>query len=150
MLVFLSGSKNLKLAAMIIAADWVVSNALYYFLSDSAVNVIAPMNIVVLGLFYTLWRSERLNGAFIHKIFFGYYCLYLVVNLWHLLGRFFFPETLTASYYFSLAASNGVFILIVATLWLFGVLKFLDNNAKGGLMGVYQRNIGTWRRWFGR
>ncbi len=132
-----------------VGADWVLSNLFYYWLSDAAVNLIAPMNIVVLGLFLTFWRSPTLNGRFIHKIFFAFYCLYLIVNLWHLLGRYLFPETLVASYYFSLAASNGVFMALVATLWLFSILKFLDNHAEGGLAGVYTRNIGKWRKWFG-
>ncbi len=145
----LSGSKNLKLAAAVIAADWALSNTFYYFFSAAAVNLIAPTNFIVLGLFFTFWRSKRLNGAFIHKIFFSYYSLYLIINMWHLLGRFFFPETLTANYYFSLAASNIVFILIVLTMWLFAILKFLDNHSEGGLMGVFERNIHNWRKWFG-
>ena len=39
--------------------------------------------------------------------------------------------------------------MIVSTLWLLAILKFLDNHAEGGLMGVYGRNIDNWRRWFG-
>ncbi len=139
----------MRLAAVVIAADWLISNGLYYVMGNAAVNFIAPMNIVVLGLFMTFWRTKRLNGAFIHKSFFFYYCLYLAVNLWHLLGRLFFPDTLAANYYFSLAASNYIFIFIVATLWLFSSLKFVDNHAEGGLMGVFERNIGQWRKWFG-
>ncbi|PQA88028.1 hypothetical protein [Hyphococcus luteus] len=132
-----------------IAADWALSNVFYYFLNNAAVNLIAPVSILVLALFWSLWHAKSLNGAFIHRTFFSYYALYFLINLWHLLGRFFFPETLTANYVFSLAASNGVFILILVTLWLFAILKFLDRHAEGGLMGVYERNIGKWRKWFG-
>lgn len=139
----------MRLAAAVIAADWALSNIFYYLWSDAAVNVIAPMNILVLGLFLTFWRSPGLNGAFIHKIFFFYYCLYLLVNFWHLLGRVFFPQTFAAQYNFSLAASNVIFILIVTTLWLFSSLKFVDNYAEGGLPGVFERNIAKWRKWFG-
>ena len=139
----------MRLAAAVVGADWIVSNLLFQLMGGAAVNVIAPMNILVLGLFLTFWRMKSLNGAFIHKTFFSYYCLYLVVNLWHLAGRFFFPEAFAASYYFSLAASNLIFILIVVTLWFFSSLKFVDNYAEGGLMGVFERNIGKWRKWFG-
>lgn len=139
----------MRLAATVVAADWLASNLLFQLMGQASVNVIAPMNIVVLGVFLTFWRMKSLNGAFIHKIFFSYYCLYLLVNFWHLLGRAFFPETLSASYYFSLAASNLVFILIVMTLWLFSSLKFVDRYAEGGLMGVFERNIAKWRKWFG-
>lgn len=149
MLAILSGSKNLRLASVVIFADWSFGNICYYYLGNAAVNLIAPSGIVVLGIFYTLWRSKTLNGTFIHKIFFTYYSFFLVINSWHLLGRFFFPETLVANYYFSLAASNIVFILLVSTLWFFSILKFLDNHAEGGLMGVYERNIDKWRGWFG-
>ncbi len=117
-------------------------------MKNAAVNLIAPMNIIVLGLFLTFWQTKSLKGVTIHRTFFIYYTLYLGVNLWHLLGRLFFPETLTAKYKFSAYASNGVFILIVGTMWLLAVLKFLDNNSNGGLMGVYERNIGKWRKWF--
>jgi len=134
---------------MVIAADWLLSNIFFMLFRNAAVNFIAPMGIIVLALFYTFWKTKSLNGAFIHKIFFGYYFLYFLINLWHLLGRFFFPETLSAKYYFSLAASNGVFILIVGTMWLFAILKFLDNNVDGGLLGLFDRNIHKWRRWFG-
>ena len=139
----------MRLAAAVIAGDWALSNFFYYLWSDAAVNVIAPMNILVLGLFLTFWRAKSLNGAFIHKTFFFYYCLYLLVNFWHLLGRFAFPQTFAAQYNFSLAASNVIFILIVTTLWLFSSLKFVDNHAEGGLAGVFERNIGKWRKWFG-
>ncbi len=139
----------MRLAAMVLGADWIVSNLLVHFMGSAAVNVIAPMNILVLGLFLTFWRAKSLNGAFIHKTFFFYYCLYLLVNFWHLLGRYFFSDTLAATHYFALAASNLVFILIVATLWLFSSLKFVDNYAEGGLMGVFERNIAKWRKWFG-
>lgn len=139
----------MRLAAAVIAADWLLSNLFFRLMGTASVNVIAPMNILVLGLFLTFWRMKSLNGAFIHKTFFFYYCLYLLVNFWHLAGRVFFPETLSATYYFSLAASNLVFILIVVTLWLFSSLKFVDNYAEGGLMGVFERNIEKWRKWFG-
>ncbi len=134
---------------MVIVADWALANSFFYWLGAASVNLIAPMSIVILALFYSFWRSKSLNGAFIHKIFFSYYVLYFAINCWHLLARYFFPETFVANYYFSIAASNGVFILIVTTLWVFAILKFLDNNAEGGLMGVYKRNINDWRRWFG-
>ncbi len=134
---------------MVIVADWVLANSFFYLMGAASVNLIAPMSIVILALFYAFWRSKSLNGAFIHKIFFSYYALYFAINLWHILARYFSPETFVANYYFSIAASNGVFILIVSTLWLFAILKFLDNNAEGGLMGVYERNIADWRRWFG-
>ena len=140
----------MRLAASVVGADWIASNLLFHYMGTASVNVIAPMNILVLGLFLTFWRMKSLNGAFIHKIFFFYYCLYLLVNFWHLTGRMFFPETLSATYYFSLAASNLIFILIVSTLWLFSSLKFVDRYAEGGLMGVFGRNIGKWRKWFGR
>lgn len=134
---------------MVIVADWIVANSLYYWIGAASVNFIAPMSIVILALFFSFWRSKSLNGAFIHKIFFSFYVLYFAINLWHLVARLFFPEAFAANYYFSIAASNGVFILIVSTLWLFATLKFLDNHATGGLMGVYERNIEKWRRWFG-
>ena len=134
---------------MVIVADWVLANSFYYWIGEASVNFIAPMSIVILALFYSFWRSKSLNGAFIHKIFFSFYILYFAINLWHLSARYFFPEAFAANYYFSIAASNGVFILIVSTLWLFASLKFLDNHADGGLMGVYERNIEKWRRWFG-
>lgn len=134
---------------MVIAADWTLSNIFYYLWSNAAVNVIAPMTILVLALFFKFWRTKSLNGAFIHKTFFFYYCLYMLINIWHLLGRFFFPETLSANFVFSLIASNIVFVLIVITLWFLAVLKFLDNNADGGLPGVFERNIHKWRKWFG-
>ena len=139
----------MRLAAAVIAVDWLLSNLLFQQMGAASVNIIAPMNIIVLGLFATFWRMKSLNGAFIHKIFFFYYGLYLLVNGWHLLGRFFFPETLSATYYFSLAASNVVFILIVITLWLFSSLKFVDRYAEGGLMGVFERTIEKWRKWMG-
>ena len=117
-------------------------------MADAAVKLIAPMNIIVLGLFLTFWQSKSLNGAFIHRTFFIYYVLYLVINMWHLSGRFFFPETFTASNYFSLAASNVIFWFILATMGGLAILKFLDNYSAGGLMGVFERNIGKWRKWF--
>lgn len=117
-------------------------------MKNAAVNLIAPMNIIILGLFLTFWKSKSLNGATIHKTFFLYYVLYLAVNLWHLLGRLFFPETLTAQYKFPAYASNGVFILIIGTMWILAILKTLDNYSDGGLMGVYERNIAKWRKWF--
>jgi len=134
---------------MVIAADWSISNVLYYWFGGASVNFIAPMSILILALFYSFWRSKSLNGAFIHKFFFGYYTLYFLINLWHIVARYIFPETFAATYYFSAAASNIVFILIVSTMWLFAVLKFLDNHSEGGLMGVYERNIDKWRRLFG-
>lgn len=139
----------MRLASLIIVGHWVYANASFYILGNAAVNFIAPLMIAILVGFYFLWRSPSLNGAFIHKIFFTYYFFYFLINIWHFLGRVLFPETFVATYWFSLAASNGVFILIVTTLWLFAILKFLDNNAEGGLMGVYERNIENWRRWFG-
>ena len=111
-------------------------------------NLIAPISILVLALFWRFWHSKTLNGKFIHRTFFAYYALYFLINLWHLLGRFFFPETLTANYKFSLIASNAIFILILLTMWILAILKFLDNNSDGGLMGVFNRNIGKWRKWF--
>ncbi len=125
-----------------------LSNSFYYFMSGAAVNLIAPMNIIVLGLFLTFWKTKSLNGAFIHRTFFIYYGLYFLINSWHLLGRLFFPDTLTATYYFSIIASNVVFILIVITMWGLAILKFLDNNSDGGLKGVFDRNIDKWRKWF--
>lgn len=148
-LCFASGSRNLRLAAGVIAIDWAASNFLFRFLAGESVNYIAPMNILVLGAFYAFWRSPTLNGAFIHRVFFLYYCLYLLLSLWHLFGRFFFPETLLATFYFAQVTANLVFIAVVSTLWLFGALKILDSRATGGLMGVYERNIEKWRRWFG-
>ncbi|WDI32972.1 hypothetical protein PUV54_07145 [Hyphococcus flavus] len=134
---------------MVIVAHWTLANVLYYFFKNGAVNYIAPFIIIFLALFYTFSKSKTLNGAFIHRVFFGYYSLYFLINLWHLLGRFLFPETLLANYWFSLAASNIVFILIVLTMWGLAILKFLDNHSDGGLMGVYKRNIHHWRKWFG-
>ncbi len=134
---------------MVIAANWVFDNTAYYFFNTAAVNIIAPVGILVLALFWRFWHSKSLNGAFIHRTFFIYYSLYLAINVWHLLGRFFYPETLAANYYFSLAASNVIFILIVTTMWILAILKFLDNHSEGGLMGVFERNIGRWRKWFG-
>lgn len=139
----------MRLAAAVIAADWTWANLAYYWLGPAAVNVLAPSTIIVLGLFMTFWRSKRLKGPFIHKTFFFYYCLYLAVYSWTLLGRFFFPDTLAATNYFALAAPNGIFILLVLTLWLFSILKFIDNHYDGGLMGVFERNIAKWRKWFG-
>ncbi len=139
----------MRLAALVILADWGLANIFYFWMGAASVNIVAPMSVAVLALFFTFWRSKSLNGAFIHKIFFSYYVLYFAINLWHLLARYFFPEALAANYYFSLAASNGVFIIIVSTLWLFAILKFLDNYAEEGLMGIFDRNIEKWRRWFG-
>lgn len=133
---------------MVILADWILSNTFYYFLKGAAINLIAPMNILILGLFWQFWNTKSLNGAFIHRTFFFYYSLYLVTNLWHLLGRFFFPDTLSATYYFATVLINIVFVLIVTTMWGLAILKTLDNYAKGGLMGVFNRNIGKWRKWF--
>ena len=127
-----------------ITVHWVSANVLFYFFENAAVNFIAPLCIIFLAFFHSFWRSERLNGTFIHKVFFGYYALYLLINSWHMLGRIFFPETLVANYWFSLAASNIVFVLIVLTMWIFAILKFLDNYADGGLMGVYERNVAKW------
>ncbi|MAW79160.1 MAG: hypothetical protein CMI63_02900 [Parvularcula sp.] len=147
-LCYISGSRNLRLAATVVAANWILSNTFYYFFKNAAVNFIAPVGILVLALFWQFWHTKSLNGKFIHRTFFFYYFLYLLINTWHLLGRFFFPETLSANYYFSLAASNVVFILVVATMWFLGILKILDRYADGGLMGVFNRNIDKWRKWF--
>ena len=122
---------------------------MYYWLGTSAVDLIAPVSILVLALFWQFWHTKKLNGAFIHRTFFFYYGLYMVINFWHLLGRFFYPETLTANYYFSLLASNVIFIFILTTMWILALLKFVDNHYDGGLMGVFERNISTWRKWFG-
>ncbi|MBT8473651.1 MAG: hypothetical protein HKN14_06650 [Marinicaulis sp.] len=137
------------MAAILIAASWVIANILFYFFGNAAVNFIAPVQAVILAIFFFLARSKSLNGAFIHRVFFIFYSLYFAINSWHLTGRIFFPQTLVANYWFSLAASNGVFVLMVVTLWFLAILKFFDNYADGGLMGVYERNIGAWRRWFG-
>lgn len=136
------------MAATVIAANWILDNVFFFFFRNASVNFIAPVAILVLALFWQFWHSKSLNGAFIHRTFFIFYFLYFVINSWHLLGRFFFPETLTANYYFSLAASNIIFVLIVITLWFFAIMKFLDNNVDGGLMGVFNRNIDKWRKWF--
>lgn len=146
---YLSGSRNLRIASLVIVVHWTLANIFFNFFGNATVNFIAPVAIAILCTLFILARIKILNGAFIYRTFFLYYFMYFLINSWHLLGRIFFPETLVATYWFSLAASNGVFILIVATLWLFAILKFLDNNAKGGLLGVYERNIDQWRRWFG-
>jgi len=125
-----------------------LDNTFYAFLKNASVNLIAPVAILGMVLFWQFWHTKSLNGAFIHRTFFIYYFLYFVINSWHLLGRFFFRDTLAATYYFSLAASNIVFSLIVATMWGLGILKILDKYSDGGLMGVFDRNIGKWRKWF--
>ncbi|MEO1252064.1 MAG: hypothetical protein AAFW81_06955 [Pseudomonadota bacterium] len=132
-----------------IVVHWALANTFFYFFGNATVNYIAPVAIAILCTLFILSRMKSLNGAFIYRTFFIYYFMYFLINSWHLAGRVFFPETFVATYWFSLAASNGVFILIVSTLWLLAILKFLDNNAEGGLMGVYERNIDNWRRWFG-
>jgi hypothetical protein len=126
-----------------------LSNLFYYWLGNHAVDLIAPVSILVLALFWQFWHTKSLNGRFIHRAFFVYYAIYLVINFWHLFGRFFYPETLTANRYFSLAASNVTFWFILATMWLLAIGKFLDNHSEGGLIGVFDRNIGQWRKWFG-
>ncbi|MEZ5893826.1 MAG: hypothetical protein R3C58_11885 [Parvularculaceae bacterium] len=112
-------------------------------------NAIAPWCVVVLAVFWNLWHSKTLNGATIHRFFFFFYSLHFAINFWHILARISFPKAFAATYYFSLAASNIVFVLMIVTVYFLAILKFLDNNAKGGLMGVYDRNIHKWRKWFG-
>lgn len=104
---------------------------------------------MVLVIFWSLWHNPALKGAFIHRTFFFYYLFYFAINLWHLLGRITFPETFAASHYFAFLASNIVFVLLVGTIWILAILKFIDNHRDGGLMGVYERNIDKWRKLFG-
>ena len=132
-----------------IVAHWTIANTLFYFFGNAVVNFIAPVAVAIMCALFILWRMRTLKGALIYRPFLLYYFMYFLINTWHLLGRVFFPEAFVATYWFSLAASNGVFILTVSTLWGLAILKFLDNHAEGGLMGVYERNIHKWRRWFG-
>lgn len=146
---FLSGSRNLRITSLVIIAHWVHANTFFHFFGNAAVNFIAPVAIAIMCVFFILSRMQSLNGAFIYRIFLFYYFLYFLINSWHLFGRMVFPDAFMSTYWFSLAASNGVFVLIVLTLWGLAILKFLDNHAEGGLMGVYERNIDNWRRWLG-
>ena len=100
---------------------------------------IAPMNVVFFGVFIWLFKAKAFRGNSFYRPLLFFYFVYVAISLYHLSMRGFFPQTLAANYYFVLAASNIIFILIIITLYVLSIAKGIDNRSKEGLLGVYER-----------
>jgi hypothetical protein len=136
---FWSRSNNLRIAALIILIDWLLSNFLTTNFGSSAVIYIAPMTAVFFCILLYLYNDKKFKGRSYYRPILFFYFLYLVIHFWHMGGRLFYPETLSANYYFVLYFSNVVFILLSLTLVGLSLLKGIGNRTEGGLMAVYEK-----------
>lgn len=150
-----SKSPNLKIASGLVALDWLLSNLLTTWLGPAAVNWIAPMNILFAAAFWTLLRLKAFRGRIFYAPMALAYTAYVALNLWHLGGRVFYPETLTATYYFAYLTQNIIFILVTICLFTLSILKGISNRVDGGLLVFYDRlapriakfRRDTWKGW---
>ncbi len=136
-LAFWSKSPNLKIASLVVLTDWLLSTYLNSKYGNASVNYIAPMNVLFFGLVYTLFNLKHFRGgSYYGPLLFLYFC-YLVIGVWYLGAKQFFPDTLSATEYYFLEASNVVFVCIILMISTFSILKGIGNRAEGGLMVVF-------------
>lgn len=137
-LAYWSKSRNLLIASLVVLTDWFLSNFFTLRFGDGGVNYIAPMNFLIFAFFTYLYSRKDYKGRAFYRPLIFFYAFYLLINLWHLGGRIFFPETLIATSWYVYRASNIVFVLIMLTLYSYSIIKGIGNRSEGGLMAVFE------------